>query len=116
MTLLRLKRNVVRLLLVAVLAAAALGSAAAPRGRIVLDDNRPAMGIRVDDTVDEPLGEPRDGLTATRSGTQTQSRLGVPGTSAVTTECANGPGSRTRLGLMENSDVQSHCDGITGSG
>lgn len=114
MTLVRSRRSLVRLLVVAVLAAAAVGSDAA-RSQIT-DEPGPAERIRVDDTVAPPVGEERDGLAVTEDQGQTQARLGVTATDVVSTECANGPGSRTRLGLLERSAVQSYCHGITGPG
>lgn len=42
-----------------------------------------------------------------------QSEVGLPTTSSVSRPCTTNSGTQTRLGLLENSAVQSHCTGFT---
>jgi hypothetical protein len=59
----------------------------------------------------------RDGLSTTvdEEG-RSVSHEHLSSVDIATRECENRDASRTRVGLLENSAVQSHCDGITAGG
>jgi hypothetical protein len=108
MTVHRLKRGALRMAALAVLAAAVFSGA--PVG------SQPAAAPqlpRVDQAVTVPAATkpaPSHSMATTGRGAQAESHVGLPATNAVTHRCSNSPRSETRLGLLENTAMYSHCD------
>lgn len=102
-----LRRSVVRLVIAAVLAVAALTTGAAV-GQVG-DAREPVAQISADDTVGSPVGEGADGGSVTTTDGVTQARLGSTSLRVVTTSCPDSSRSETDLGLMSRMHVQSHC-------
>jgi hypothetical protein len=68
--------------------------------------------VRQDVTVPAPAAKPAPthGLATSGSGTQAQSQVGLPATNAVTHGCPSSQRTETRLGMLENTAMYSHCD------
>lgn len=105
------KRALLRLLLVGLIGATFLPIGLA-RGQIGdVPSNPPGEESREPlEMAEDPASvqEPEEGLQPARVETE-PTTANVGAVNVRTAECANGPGSDTRLGLMENSAAYSHC-------
>jgi hypothetical protein len=102
-------RNLLRLAVIAGVAAAVLGIGPA-RGQPGTTPTMPVVRQTVTVPAADPPAPAGRGLATEGSGTQTQSHAGLPTVNATTHACAGSPRNESKLGLMEHTAMYSHCD------
>jgi hypothetical protein len=103
-----LRRVLIRLAVVAVVAGSVLGVGGA-RGQI---GDKPEAKIVVKPAKHEPRASKPDGMRVNVEQGRTVSRMNIPQQNIVTRECTTERGAETKLGLMENTTVYGHCGTI----